>query len=136
MSDQPTRRDLLRDLTHEAIDNGSYGEPAPTSPGQGSALSERTRAWLDNPNGGGAFTGQADAIRAHSSTCSSLRDAWLPRRGGRTAFGDIAECQRCEITFFWEGLRTAFDECPYSNHWYCVCCRAAITTCGCTEGDQ
>jgi hypothetical protein len=45
------------------------------------------------------------------------------------------ECETCRITFFWEGLRAAFEDCPNSWHWYCVCCLAKATACPCKPGE-
>jgi hypothetical protein len=91
-------------------------------------------AWLDNPDGGGRFTNQRDAIRSHNQTCPGLNHAWLPHKGGVSCPGDFMSCSGCDIEFFWEGLIAAFDDCPESNHWYCACCLAKTTTCGCTSG--
>jgi hypothetical protein len=88
--------------------------------------------WLDDPDGGGVFTSQRDAIRAHDQTCPSLAHPWLPRRKGVSCLSDMMECQECGVTFFWEGLRVAFEDCRWSNHWYCVCCLAKVTGCGCS----
>jgi hypothetical protein len=89
------------------------------------------RAWLGNPDGGGRFTGQRDKIRAHDPTCPGLAHAWLPRKGGVSCPTDSMPCQGCGIEIYWDGLRTAFEDCPESNHWYCPCCLAKITACGC-----
>lgn len=90
--------------------------------------------WLDNPDGGGTYIGQRDKIRAHDQTCPGLAHAWLPSKGGATCLGDLApECDGgCGITFFWEGVVSEFEDCPESNHWYCPCCLAKVTACGCT----
>lgn len=122
--DRPSLRRLrlLRPGTRLRVD------PPPPEP-QG--ITDYVLRWLDNPDGGGVSTGQRDAIRAHDQMCPSLAHAWLPRRGGVSCPSDLMECQSCEITFFWEGLRVAFEDCPWSNHWYCVCCRDRTNSCGC-----
>jgi hypothetical protein len=94
-------------------------------------LSAYAQKWLDDPDGGGCFSYQRDAIRAHEPSCEGLADVWLPRKGGYSSLGDLMECDGCRITFFWDGLRVAFEDCPESNHWYCPCCLAKTTTCPC-----
>ncbi|MFJ8727727.1 hypothetical protein [Streptomyces sp. NPDC093269] len=96
-------------------------------------LTDWGKKWLEDPDGGGSFTRQRNAILAHDQTCEGLADVWLPRKGGRSAIGDLMECHGCGITFFWEGLRVAFEDCPESNHWYCPCCFAKTTACSCAS---
>lgn len=93
--------------------------------------------WLDNPDGGGRFPVQRDAIRAHDQTCTSLNSAWLPRAGGHSCLSDLTECDGdCGITFFNEGLVPGFEDCPDVWHWYCRCCLAKATTCSCTDNQE
>jgi hypothetical protein len=92
--------------------------------------------WLDNPDGGGRFTGQRDLIRAHDQTCPALKYAWLPRKGGVSCLSDFMGCDGCDISFFWDGLHMAFEDCPESNHWYCPCCLAKAEKCPCQEDPE
>ncbi|MER6488772.1 hypothetical protein ABT264_35150 [Streptomyces virginiae] len=87
--------------------------------------------WLDDPDGGGSWTDIRDEIRDHDQTCDSLNHAWLPRRGGVSCLSDWMSCDRCGVTFGWDGLNTVFEDCPESRHWLCNCCTAKATTCGC-----
>lgn len=97
-------------------------------------LTDYGRRWLNNPDGGGRFPGQRDAVLAHDQTCASLQEIWTPRKGGVTALGDIQDCDGdCNVTFYIEGMHAAFDDCPYSWHYYCACCRAKATRCPCAE---
>ena len=87
--------------------------------------------WMDDPDGGGAFTGQRDLIHAHDQECPSLREAWLPRRKGVSCPSDMMECETCDIRFFWEGLVGLYDNCPESHWYFCQCCSERITCCPC-----
>jgi hypothetical protein len=87
--------------------------------------------WIADPDGGGAFTGQRDLILAHDPACPSLEHAWMPRRRGVTALGDIMGCDTCDITFFWEGVVGLFDDCPDSFWYFCRCCAKRVTACPC-----
>lgn len=90
--------------------------------------------WLADPDGGGRFSRQRDLIAGHPASCTSLIQAWLPRRDGVSCPSDLMECDNCGITFFWEGLRTVFEDCPESHHWLCECCAPA--TCSCEKTPQ
>lgn len=121
----------LRKVQRPTVRSGPRQDTPPTPQG----LSNYGRSWLTDPDGGGRFTGQRDAVLAHDQTCPSLADIWVPRKGGVSCPSDLMECETCRITFFWEGLRVAFEDCPYSNHWYCVCCLAKATACPCKPGE-
>lgn len=101
---------------------------------------EPLRRWLTHPDGGGYFTRQRDAIHAPDPTCPALKHAWLPRKGGVSCPGDLVVCDGgCGVTFFWEGMWAAFDDCPESDHYYCACCLSKADHCPCTPnrtGDQ
>jgi hypothetical protein len=89
-------------------------------------------SWIDNPDGGGRFTSQRDAIRAHNPACASLAHVWLPRRGGVSCPSDLSDCDGgCGVTFYNEAFTIAFEDCPESEHWYCACCLTKATTCPC-----
>ncbi len=87
--------------------------------------------WLVNPDGGGCFTRQRDLIATHDQTCSSLREAWMPRRKGASCPSDLMECDTCGITFFWEGITEPFSECPDRFWFFCYCCAEKVTACPC-----
>ncbi len=96
-------------------------------------MNQTLQNYLDNPLG---FSSTQEDIRSHDPECKSLKYVWMPRTGGVTALGDIADCQRCEVTFYWEGLHSGdFDDCPRSNHWYCACCLPKVTVCCHEEED-
>lgn len=87
--------------------------------------------WTQNPDGGGCFTGQRDLILKHDQECPSLTNAWLPRRKGVSCPSDMMDCETCEITFFWEGLTSLFDDCPESFWYFCRCCAERVARCPC-----
>jgi len=89
--------------------------------------------WLDDPEGGGCFARQSRLIREHNPDCPSLDHAWMPRRGGYSCLTDSMECEVCGITFFWDGLLTIHEDCPYSHHWVCRCCTLATCRCAIEE---
>jgi hypothetical protein len=99
---------------------------------------QSAHAWAADPDGGGRFTGDRDAVLAHDPECRSLAEIWKPRKGGQTCFSDIHECNGdCETTFYVEGLASAFPDCPKSWHYYCACCLAKAKACPCeTEDDD
>ena len=98
---------------------------------------QRAHAWAADPDGGGRFTGDRDAVLAHDPECRSLAEIWKPRKGGRTCLGDTHECSGgCETTFYVEGLTSAFPDCPKSWHYYCACCLAKATACPCEAEDD
>lgn len=92
--------------------------------------------WLTDPDGGGRFTRQRDAILAHDPACSGLKDVWLPRKGGVSCPSDLTDCHGgCGVTFFNEGTVIAFEDCPESWHYYCACCLARTEQCPCATAD-
>lgn len=95
-------------------------------------MSDYLGRWLEDPDGGGRFVRQRDAILAHGLECPGLKHAWLPRKGGVTCLTDIADCHGCGVTLFWEGVAEYETEaCEFSEHAYCACC--VTKDCGCTE---
>lgn len=95
------------------------------------------RRWAADPDAGGYFTGDRDAVLAHDPECRSLSEIWRPRRNGRTCLSDIRECGGgCETTFYVEGLSMVFPDCPESWHYFCACCRAKAKVCPCEEQGQ
>jgi hypothetical protein len=68
---------------------------------------------------------------AHDKTCTSLADLWLGRKGGVTCLGDIGDCSRCGVTFYWEGLTDInwrSGEPRTDSDYRCECCIRADTT--------
>ena len=60
-------------------------------------LGTRTLTWMTDPDGGGCYPKQRDAIAAHDPTCLSLPHAWHPRRAGVSC--DIGGCDDCPVIF-------------------------------------
>lgn len=99
-------------------------------------LTPTVQRWTENPDGGGRFTGQRDAVRAHDQTCASLAEIWTPRKGGVTCLTDIQDCDGdCNTTFFVEGVLSAFEDCPNVWHYFCACCLAKATACPCSADE-
>jgi hypothetical protein len=88
--------------------------------------------WMDNPDGGGSFLRQRDAIAKHDQECESLKWAWLPRKTGSVCPSDLSYCDaECGITFFNEGVFGQVGDCK--ECWFCECCAKNITVCPCEE---
>jgi hypothetical protein len=88
--------------------------------------------WIDNPDGGGRFLKQRDAIVKHDPECASLEHAWLPRKGGVACPSDLSYCDaECGVTFFNEGVYVQIESCE--GCWFCVCCAKDLKICPCGE---
>lgn len=112
-------------------------ETRPT-PGQlQQAALSTIKGWAANPDGGGHNPGLMKEILAHDPACTSLRDIWMPRRTGKSCPSDLTTCHGpCGLTFYNEGLGMKFEDCPESWHYYCTCCAAKVSTCGCEPSGE
>lgn len=84
-------------------------------------LDTYTRSWMENPDGGGLFTGQRDLISVHDHTCASLHQVWLPRRQGTSCPSDLDDCEDCRLTFYNEGVGM-YDTDTGWDVLLCQCC--------------
>lgn len=63
---------------------------------------------------------------AHDKSCASIPHLWCGSHGGFSCFNEQAECDGCQVTFYWDGLReglpsTGEDGYEVDTH-YCDCC--------------
>jgi hypothetical protein len=72
----------------------------------------------------GLFSDIQLSYEKHDKTCSSIPHLWLGHTGGKSCFGEQAECDNCQVVFYYEGLKEV--ELPEDFKYYCDCCYRAL----------
>jgi hypothetical protein len=73
----------------------------------------------------GIFPSILKDYEEHDKSCSSIPYMWLGYKGGFSSFGEQNDCDNCNVTFYYDGLKEV--ELPDEYKYYCDCCYLALS---------